>query len=119
MDPKSREWQIWCRLDKFSRSRDRGEIKGLTIDEIKTTLAHAQPSDRGKAGAYIAGEEVIQELEREKEKKENKRFPWKTAISIGLFILLFFLFHEKIDFEKTLLKALDRFGIVELKDSSD
>jgi hypothetical protein len=96
MDPKSREWQIWCRLDKFSRSRDRGEIKGLTIDEIKTTLAHAQPSDHGKAGAYIAGEEVIQELEREKEKKKINGFLGKQRLALAFLSRYFFFSMKKL-----------------------
>ena len=91
MNPKSREWEIWCRLDRFSRSRNRQEITGLTIDDIKKTLARAQPSDRGKAGAYIAGEEIIKEMEN---KEEN---PWcqrplfvniVSAVVTGIFALM-------------------------------
>src|SRR3989338_10014890 len=79
MNPKSREWEIWCRLDRFSRSRNRQEITGLTIDDIKKALAHAQPSDRGKAGAYIVGEEIIKEIESQREN------PWyQRPLFVGL-----------------------------------
>jgi len=120
MDPKSREWEIWCKLDKYSRHRDRKEIENLAADEIKKTLACAQPSDRGKASAYIAGEELLKEIEKTKEmNKKKKKARWTIIIGVLGLIAIVVLFHKDIDFKKTAVKSLDRFGIVAMKDSSE
>ena len=120
MDPKSKEWEIWCKLDKYWRDRQRKEIEGLSADEIKRTLARAQPSDRGKAGAYVAGEELLKEIEKAKEngEKKTKLYRWIIIGAIGVFLILIF-FRGEIDFKKTAVKILDRFGLIALKDSSE
>lgn len=119
MDPQSEEWKIWCRLDKYWRHRNRKEVEGLSTDGIKKTLARAQPSDRGRAGAYLAGEELLKEFEKAKdEKKKRKRFLLKVILGVICLFVVFALFRNEIDFKKTMIKVLDRFGIVALKDSS-
>ena len=120
MDPNSKEWKIWCKLDKYWRSRDKKEIENLSEDEIKKTLACAQPSDRGRAGAYLAGDELLKELEKSKEKNEKKKKTYRRVIigAVGIVLIAIF-FHGEIDFKKTVIKILDPFGLLALKDSSE
>lgn len=109
MDPKSREWQVWCALDKFSTTRDRKLIEGLTIDDIKKTLSRSNSSDRGKANAYIAGEELIREMESrstnmlEKNRVEKKvewfknHKWWSVVIVIGIIIVAIGFVTDSLD----------------------
>jgi F0F1-type ATP synthase gamma subunit len=102
MDPNSNERKIWRKLDQYSRFHDRREIKDLSEEEIKKTLACAQLSDRGRAGAYIAGEELLKEIEKSKEKDEKKKKTYRwimigaagvvLAFLIYLFLRFFFFF---------------------------
>jgi F0F1-type ATP synthase gamma subunit len=95
MDPNSSEWKIWCRLEKYAQSRDGKEIEGLSEKEIRRTLACAQISDKGRAGAYIAGEEVLKEFEKYKEKNEEKKktYRWIIIGAAGVFLVfLIYLF---------------------------
>ncbi|MFH1208694.1 MAG: hypothetical protein V1673_03970 [Candidatus Omnitrophota bacterium] len=93
MDPNSSEWKIWCRLEKYSRFRDGKEIKGLSEEEIRRTLACAQVSDRGRVGAYIAGEELLKEFEKYKEKDEKKKKTYRRIIIGAAGVFLVFLIY--------------------------
>jgi len=93
MDPNSSEWKIWCRLEKYSQSGDGKEIEGLSEEEIRRTLASAQVSDKGRAGAYIAGEEVLKEFEKYKKKNEKKKKAYRGIMIGAAGVFLVFLIY--------------------------